>query len=114
MNKKAILAGAALLGLGAAYMFMKPKANNGSTTQGGGNTSFDQYEGKLLKTIPYNWRSSFVYGGRRYEITSDKAWSALNSIVGNLVGKTIELDINLVNQIPLGGRVSDNGELVNG
>lgn len=71
------------------------------------------YEGKLLKTIPYNWKSSFIHNGKRYEILSGDAWAALNRRVGNLVGKTIEMDIKEVESIPYGGYVSDSGELIN-
>lgn len=88
--------------IGGALFFFKKK----STSQK------SQYEGMLLKTIPYNYRSSYVYNGKRYEIRTGTAWSALNSTVGNLVGKTIELDINIVNQIPLGGYVNDSGQLM--
>lgn len=108
-NKKIIIASLALGALGLAYH----QGLFGGNKTGSPTINASQYEGKLLKTIPYNYRSSFVYGGKRYEITSDKAWSALNTIVGGLIPKTIELDINLVNQIPLGGYVSESGELIN-
>lgn len=109
-NKKIIIASLALGALGLAYHQGLFGGNKKSNTS---EINASQYEGKLLKTIPYNYRSSYVYGGKRYEITSDKAWSALNTIVGGLIPKTIELDINLVNQIPLGGYVSESGELIN-
>jgi hypothetical protein len=118
MKKKLIIFGGIALGaLGIAWQQGLLGGGNSASksnfvSSGGSGIDVSQLEGMLLKTIPYNYRSSYVYGGKRYEITSDKGWSALNSRVGNLIGKTIELDINIVNQIPLGGSVSDTGQLI--
>lgn len=119
MKKKLIIFGGIALGaLGIAWQQGLLGGGNSASksnfvSSGGSGIDVSQLEGMLLKTIPYNWKSSFIYNGRRYEIKSDKAWAALNSRVGNLIGKTIEMDINIVNQIPLGGSVSDNGDLIN-